>query len=351
MNLKRTIAFAALVAALMAPSLALPAAARETTAHAVRSASLLVSGLHGTTGGTIGPDGALYVTENVLGTVTRIDPKTGATSTFASGLPTTVIGIEGPVDVAFIGNTAYVLVSVVGPEVGGTNINGIYRIDSPTTFTVIADLGEFSRTHPPDTDYFLADGVQFSLQPFRGGFLVTDGHHNRVLNVTLAGTVTELIAFPDIVPTGLAVSGKTIYMAEAGPVPHLPATGKVVSFGAKHPVAKDVASGYSLLVDVEVGRCGTVYALSQGDSPGDVPAGSPALPNSGELLRVNANGTFSVVADALNLPTSVDFVKDTAYIVTLGGEVWTVAGVSDRDHGHRGDCRENGHGDHNDERD
>jgi len=105
-GIKRITTFAALVPALVAPSLVLPAAAGASTTQHHPSATLLASGLQGTCGGTIGPDGALYVTENLLGTVTRIDPKTGATSTFASGLPTTVIGIEGPVDVAFIGNTA-----------------------------------------------------------------------------------------------------------------------------------------------------------------------------------------------------------------------------------------------------
>ena len=68
---------------------------------------------------------------------------------------------------------------------------------------------------------------------YRGGLLVTDGHHNRVLRVTLDGEISELIAFDNIVPTGLAVRGGTVYMAEAGPVPHLPEDGKVVSFGPR----------------------------------------------------------------------------------------------------------------------
>ena len=86
-----------------------------------------------------------------------------------------------------------------------------------------------------------------------------------MLRVTLDGEITELIAFGNIVPTGLAVSGNTVYMAEAGPVPHLPEDGKVVSFGPKSPTATEVASGASLLVDVEFGRGRTLYALSQGD--------------------------------------------------------------------------------------
>jgi hypothetical protein len=63
-------------------------------------------------------------------------------------------------------------------------------------------------------------------------------------------------------------------MAEAGPVPHLPQDGRFVSFrvrGAsehhKHREPKppttttDLASGASLLVDVEFGRGHSLYAL------------------------------------------------------------------------------------------
>ncbi|MCU1440419.1 MAG: hypothetical protein JWP85_1416 [Rhodoglobus sp.] len=326
---RKLLLFATALMALVLPALLAPAAASATPPQQGTDVELLASGLQGASGGTIGPDGALYVTEGAIGEVTRIDPETGDASTFASGLPTSVIGIEGPVDVAFIGNTAYVLVSVVGPDVGGDQIDGIYRVDGPDSFTIIADLGAYSAANPPDTPFDLSHGVQFAFQPVKDGFLVTDGHHNRVLHVTSSGEITELIAFGNIVPTGLAVKGNTVYMAEAGPVPHAPADGKVVSFGLKSTsTVTDVASGFSLLTDVEFGKCNVLYALSQGDSPGEVPAGSPALPNSGELLRANSDGTFSVVVDGLDLPTSLDFVRDTAYVVTLAGEVWKISGVS-----------------------
>ena len=146
--------------------------------------------------------------------------------------------------------------------------------------------------------------------------------------VTLDGKVTELIAFGNIVPTGLAVRGNTIYMAEAGPVPHLPENGKVVSFGPKSTTAvTEVASGSPLLVDVEFGRGRTLYALSQGVGSGG-PPGSPALPNTGALVKVNGDGTFTVVTDGLDRPTSLEFIGTTAYVVTLGGEIWKIDGVS-----------------------
>ncbi len=108
------------------------------------------------------------------------------------------------------------------------------------------------------------------MEPFRGGFLVTDGHHNRILRVQLNGKVSEQIAFTNIVPTGLAVSGNTVYMAEGWPRP---------------PLATDA------------------------------------------LVRVNANGTFTVVESALDRPTSMEFIGNTAYVVPLPGQVGKIDNV------------------------
>ncbi len=289
---------------------------------------LLASGLQGGSGSTIGPGGALYVTEGAAGRISRVDPNTGEVTTFASGLPPSIVGIGGAMDVAFIGATAYVLVTLVGPDVGGSSLVGIYRVDSPTSFTVVANIGQFSLAHPPSTDFFVPTGVQYAIQTHRGAFLVTDGHHNRVLRVTPGGEVSELIAFGNIVPTGLAMRGDTVFMAEAGPVPHLAGDGKVVSFGPRTPAATQVASGAPLLVDVEFGRGQQLYALSQGDFPVGNPEGSPAAPGTGALVQVGNDGSLRVVVDGLDRPTSLEFIGNTAYVVTFGGEIWKIDNVS-----------------------
>jgi hypothetical protein len=294
------------------------------------TATRLVTGLEGASGSTIGPDGALYVTEGAVGRISRVDPHTGEVTTFASGLPPSIIGIGGAIDVAFIDNIAYALVTLVGSQFGTSDVVGIYRVDGPHRFTVLADIGAFNVANPP-TIPFQVDvptGVQYALQTYRGGFLVTDGHLNRVLRVRLDGEITVLIAFGDIVPTGLEVRGNTVYMAEAGPVPHLPQNGKVVSFGRKSPTATEVASGARLLVDVEFGRGRRLYALSQGIFPVGSPPGAPALPNTGALVKVNRDGTFAVIMDGLDRPTSLEFIGNTAYVVTLTGEIWKIDGVS-----------------------
>jgi hypothetical protein len=295
------------------------------------NATLLVSGFEELQGSAVGPGGALFVTAPLAGSIWRVDPKTGAVTLFASGLPARIpdpffIG-SGVVDVAFIGGTAYALVTGVGPDLEGDDIVGIYRVDGPNSFTVVADLGAFSVANPPATDIFVPTGFQYAIEPFRGGLLVTDGHHNRVLWVTREGEITELIAFGNVVPTGLAVSGNLIYVAQAGPIPHEPEDGRVVVFGQKSTTAIEVAAGAKLAVDVEFGRGRTLFALSQGvwDGPFE---GAPALPNTGALLAVNADGTFTVIINGLDRPTSVEFIGNTAYVVTLGGEIWRIDDVS-----------------------
>jgi len=295
------------------------------------NATLLVTGLEELQGSAVGPGGALFVTAPLAGSIWRVDPKTGAVTLFASGLPARIPGLffigSGVVDVAFIGGTAYALVTGVGPDLEGDDVVGIYRVDGPNSFTVVADIGAWSIDHPPATDFFVPTGFQYAIEPFRGGFLVTDGHHNRVLRVTRDGEITELIAFGNVVPTGLAVSGNSIYVAQAGPIPHEPEDGKVVVFGPKSTTATEVAAGARLAVDVEFGRGRTLFALSQGvwDGPFE---GTPALPNTGALVQVDRNGTFTVVAEGLDRPTSLEIINNTAYVVTIGGEIWTIDNIA-----------------------
>lgn len=287
---------------------------------------LLVAGLQGGSGSTVGPGGAIFVTEGAAGRVSRVDPETGAVTTFASGLPPSIIGVGGATDVAFVGSTAYVIVTLVASDVGGSDAVGVYRVDDPGSFTVIADIGAFNIANPtPGT--FVPTGFLYSLEAFRGELLVADGHNNRVLHVTLDGEITPLISFGNVVPTGMDVVGNTIYLAEAGPIPHLPEDGRVVSFGPKSSTAHEIAAGGPLLVDVERGLGRTLFAVAQGTWD-RVAEGSPALPNTGSLLKLDGAGGFVEVAQNLDRPTSLEIIRNTAYVVTLGGEVWTIDNIS-----------------------
>ncbi len=292
-------------------------------------------------GSAVGPDGALYVTDPQRGQLLRVDPDSGAVETVASGLPPQIpeVGVGGAMDVAFLGHTAYVLVTVVGPELGQPGVvNGIYRVHRDGSVNAVADIGKWSVDNPPETDFFVPSGVQYSLAPYFGGFLVADGHHNRVLFVTRHGHIRELIACGTIVPTGLETFGAHIFLSQAGPIPHVPETGKIVAFTPWSDAATDVATGARLAVDVELGPRWRLYALSQGiwdlDPTDPNNEGAPASANTGQLMRVDRHGGFDTVAAGLDRPTSLDFIGGSAFVVTLTGKVLRIDDVG-RSHGRR----------------
>ena len=66
----------------------------------------------------------------------------------------------------------YVLVTLVNdPLFPTSDVDGIYRVDSPDSFTVVADIGAFNLANPPTIPfpYFIQTGLQYALQTYRGG--------------------------------------------------------------------------------------------------------------------------------------------------------------------------------------
>lgn len=300
------------------------------------------------TGSTLGPDGALYVTDSTNGRIRRVDRRSGAVTTYADGLPKAIAGVVGGgiTDVAFRGRTAYVLItgtSAFWTELVGSSATpaaeGVYRLDrvgsGTTRATLVADLYAWSEQHPPAIagDFvFIPGGFTYAMQPFRDGFLVTDAHHNRVLRVRLDGSVSSFADFGrDIVPTGLDLAKRSVLVGFAGPVPHVPDTGRVLALPRKGGTAgRTVATGAPLLVDVEVGRRAAVYGLSQGYWPyagQEGKEGYPAAPYTGLLMRADRHGRFQTVAFHLDRPTSFELVGRTAYVVTITGKVVAVTGL------------------------
>ena len=237
----------------------------------------------------------------------------------------------------FAGGTAYVLVTLVSGKLGDEPFgdpeaeNGLYRIERDGSNTLIADLGQWSVDNPPVPAFFVDTGVHFALETYRGGFLVTDGHHNRVLWVDRQGSIQEIATLENVVPTGLEATAGQVYVTELGPIPHRPADGKVIVLSTGS-APREVVSGASMLIDVERGPHGRLYALSQGQWDG-IGEGSRALPNTGRLLVVGRNGELVPVVDGngralvLDRPTSVEFSGTVGYVVSVTGDVYRVDGL------------------------
>ncbi len=216
----------------------------------------------------------------------------------------------------------------IGPFGDPNDINGIYRLERDGSFSLVADIGGWSVDNPPGSGFFVDTGVQYSMEPYFGGFLVTDGHHNRVLWVERNGSIHEIATFGNVVPTGLEVAGGRVFITQAGPVPHEPEDGKVVAL-RRGSDPREVASGASMLIDVERGPHGKLYALSQGQWDG-LGEGTPALPEHRPAGPRDTRRRPGPVTDAdgnelvLDRPTSMEFVGDTAYVVSVVGDVYRI---------------------------
>jgi hypothetical protein len=348
MSRNRTVAMSlALMVGLLAPGAS--ATANESGKPRVTELATFVDGpcvddICGS-GSTVGPDGALYVTDSTGGRIQRIDPRRGTVTTYADGLPLQIEGVigGGVADIAFLRGTAYVLVNGVSEFwtdlVGSDNepaAEGIYRLDSvgagTTKATLVADIYTWSEKNPPRNDeWFVPGGYTYAMQAYRGGFLVNDAHHNRVLRVRLSGRIRTFKDFgANVVPTGLDRAGRRILVGMAGPVPHTPETGRVVALRPTKRRAVPLASGAPLLVDVEVGPRGRLFGLAQGDWPYEGEEGKegfPAAPDTGHLMLANGHGEFRSLVSGVDRPTTMEIIGKTVFVVTITGKVLRISGL------------------------
>ena len=232
MNSKRALTLLVAVAALV---VAIPATAGATKPPRGPVVSELVSfAAPGCIGGcgsgsTVGPDRALYVTDGPRGRVLRVDPRTGAVTTFARGLPAAIpaVGIGGAMDVAFAGRNAYVLVTLVGPEFGQPDVvAGLYRIGRNGSATAIADIGEWSVANPPAT--LSLSPAESSTRSRSSGAGCWSQTATTTAYCTSGATVTSA-NWPRSAtssPPASTVQGRNIYMGQAGPIRTSPETAR-----------------------------------------------------------------------------------------------------------------------------
>ena len=143
-----------------------------------------------------------------------------------------------------------------------------------------------------------------------------------------ANVAPGVATFESVVPTGLETTAGHVFVTQMGPIPHHPEDGKVVALRAgREP--REVASGASMLIDVERGPRGRLYGISQGQWDG-VGEDSRAEPDTGRLVVVGRHGDLTPVVDGrgkelvLDRPVSVEFVGTTAYVLSVTGVVYRV---------------------------
>ena len=307
--------------------------------------SVITTGLNYPRGLKFGPDGYLYVAEagtgatrlcstqscpdlqpNVFspyfgcptgGRISRIDPSSGSRVTVVDNLPTsfgtnlnkTKADFFGPADVGFIGNTLYVLQSGAGCGHGvPSSTNGIYRINSDGSHTMIADLGSWSVAHPGannEPDDYTPEGNWYSMAIAENNFYALEPNHGNFVKIGLDGSIREVVDISasegHIVPTAVAYKGN-FFVGNVGvfPITGISSVFKITPSGNM----KKIATGFSAIVGLVADKNSNIYVL-------EMTANNPyPTPGAGRIRKINANGTVEDVISGLNFPTAMTMGPD-----------------------------------------
>jgi hypothetical protein len=347
--------------------LALPLLAASMAAHAAPQVDVIATGLNNPRGLGFAPNGTLYVAEagsggngNCLpgpeggdvcygesGALTRVDP-TGASAPvrILSGLPSMAgpggFGGVGPHDISFLGGGNGKLTIGLGQDgplrvgLGAKSaLQGtVVQVTTNGRGKVIADIAGFETANNPVEGG--ADSDPYGVLALPSRTIVADAGGNDLLEIRANGVVRVLATFESrpvdappflglppgtqipmqAVPTTVAQGPDgAFYVGELTGFPFPIGAANVYRVPANGGTPAIYASGFTNIIGIAFDASGTLYVLQIGNG-----LGQPLAP-PGKLIRVNSDGSQTVIYDQLFYPGGLTIGPDGAAYVTNFGIV------------------------------
>lgn len=243
----------------------------------------------------------------------------GIPAPVASGLPSTRIPRErtlGLTAVAVLDGSVYVLedANAMGFRDIGDSPDGVYRIESDGTFTLIADLAAWVSANPVShkpADYN-PRGEVFGMVADSERLWVIESNSGQVLTVSPDGTVTRIADLSEghPLPTGPALSPHGgIYVGFLTMAPYFSGAAKVIEVSPDGKVT-DVWTGLTMLTAVAVDKQGTLYAAEMATNNTTTPP--YVAPATGKIVRQTGPASAEELATNVNYPVALAVGPDGA---------------------------------------